>query len=98
MLGKTIKISLVFFLVVVFAGSIFPYKGDAVPAAPFIHTLTQKDGATFNAKQWGDESYHGWETEDGYTIVFDKSLNSWTYAIHDTIGGSYKFFESRWEG
>ena len=87
MLRKTAKVSLAFFIVFVFAGSISPHKGYAVPAAPFIHTLTQKDGATFNAKQWGDESYHGWETEDGHTIVFDKSLNSWTYAVHDTIGG-----------
>ena len=86
MLRKTAKVSLAFFIVFVFAGSISPHKGYAVPAAPFIHTLTQNDGATFNAKQWGDESYHGWETEDGYTIVFDKSLNSWTYAVHDTIG------------
>src|SRR3990170_7658108 len=87
MLRKTAKVSLAFFIVFVFAGSISPHKGYAVPAAPFIHTLTQNDGETFKAKQWGDESYHGWETEDGHTIVFDKSLNSWTYAIHDTIGG-----------
>src|SRR3990172_4285305 len=72
MLRKTAKVSLAFFIVFVFAGSISPHKGYAVPAAPFIHTLTQNDGATFNAKQWGDESYHGWETEDGYTNVFNE--------------------------
>ncbi len=86
MSGKTIKISLAFFLVVVFAWSIFPYKGYAVPASPFLHTLTQSDGTMINACQWGDESRHGWETDDGYTIVFDEGINSWAYSTHDVHG------------
>jgi M6 family metalloprotease-like protein len=51
-----------------------------------LHTLIQSDGSTFQARQWGDEWHHGWETEEGYTIVFDESLKSWTYATHDFDG------------
>lgn len=76
-----------FFIVVTLVGFLFPNKkGYAIPAAPFIHTLTQSDGTSFKARQWGDESSHGWETEDGYTIVFDEGMNYWTYATHDTNG------------
>ncbi|HHT9111862.1 MAG: hypothetical protein HZA47_09385 [Planctomycetes bacterium] len=87
MLQKTKNMCLSFFIMVAFAWFVLPYKvGYAIPAAPFIHTLTQPDGTDFKAKQWGDESCHGWETEDGYTVVFDESVNCWTYAIHDTTG------------
>ncbi|WP_448383405.1 M6 family metalloprotease domain-containing protein [Desulfosoma sp.] len=57
-----------------------------VPAAPVVHTLSQPDGTTFNATLWGDENMHGWQTEEGYTIVFDQDLNSWTYAVHAPDG------------
>ena len=63
-----------------------PGTVQAVPAAPIVHTLTQPDGSTFKARQWGDENLHGWETEDGYSIVFDDSLKCWTYAVHDVTG------------
>jgi M6 family metalloprotease-like protein len=63
-----------------------PRKCLAVPAAPLAHTLTQPDGSTFQARQWGDESIHGWETIDGYSIVFDQDLQCWTYAEHDIAG------------
>ena len=87
MLKKRINACLCFLIVMTFVGFTFSYKGYAVPAAPIIHPLTQPDGTIIKARQWGDESCHGWETEDGYTIVFDKGLNSWTYAINDTEGG-----------
>lgn len=51
-----------------------------------IHTLSQPDGLTFKARQWGDESSHGWETADGYSIVFDEGLKMWTYAMHGLDG------------
>ncbi|HUT84484.1 MAG TPA: immune inhibitor A domain-containing protein, partial [Thermodesulfobacteriota bacterium] len=63
-----------------------PRKCLAVPAAPLAHTLTQSDGSTFEARQWGDESLHGWEAIDGYSIVFDDNLKSWTYAVQDQAG------------
>jgi len=87
MLQKTKNMCLFFFIMVAFAWFVLPYKvGYAIPAAPFIHTLTQQDGTDFKARQWGDESCHGWETEDGYTVVFDENVNCWTYAIHGTTG------------
>jgi len=84
---KSIIFCLFFCVVAAFVGFIFSAKGYAIPAAPLLHTLVQPDGLTINAKQWGDESCHGWETEDGFTIVFDRGLNSWAYATNDTDGG-----------
>jgi len=78
------KISMLFILVSM--SLFFPYQTLAVPAAPIIHTLSQADGSTFRGRQWGDENVHGWETEDGYSIVFDDNLQSWTYAVHGVAG------------
>jgi len=55
----------------------------AVPAAPFSHELRQNDNSVFGARKWGDENLSGWETEDGFTILFDTPLSSWVYAVHD---------------
>jgi len=74
----------VFFVISILAGS---YGiAEAVPAAPVVHTLIQPDGTSFKARQWGDENSHGWETADGYTIVFDKTSQRWVYAIKDQKG------------
>ena len=35
----------------------------------------------FNATLWGDEWSHGWETTDGYSIIFDETTKNWVYAI-----------------
>lgn len=76
--------SILFIAVIV--GFVSIDKGYAVPASPEIHTLVQLDGTLIMAKQWGDENCHGWETEDGYTILFDENLKNWTYAVHDLTG------------
>ena len=55
-------------------------------ASPNIITLKQSDGSAFEARQWGDERSHGWETQSGHTIVFDKTIKSWAYAVHDKNG------------
>ena len=52
---------------------------SASPAAPIDLTLTQPDGSTFTARQWGDEWSNGFETIEGYTILQD-SDNWWVYA------------------
>ncbi len=75
MFKKILSIVLVGALLVVICNETF-----GVPASPFVHTLSQPDGPTFKAIQWGDENIHGWETEDGYTIIFDESFGWWTYA------------------
>ncbi len=76
----------VFFVLVVLIGFFFPVKGYCVPALPKNHTLSQPDGLTFEARQWGDENINGWETKDGFTILFDAKLNIWAYADHDPDG------------
>ena len=52
----------------------------SVPAAPNVHTLEQKDGSKFMAKLWGDEWNNGFETLDGYTIIFKETSENWVYA------------------
>jgi len=47
----------------------------AAPAAPIVHELTQPDGSTFVARQWGDEWSNGYETLAGYTIL--QNLDGW---------------------
>lgn len=58
----------------------------AVKAAPREHILSQPDGTTFKARQWGDERMHGWETVDGHTIVKDEATGYWYYATVDNKG------------
>ena len=57
--------------------SILPVQ--AAPAAPIEFPLTQPDGATFAARQWGDETLNGFETLDGYTILRETD-GTWVYA------------------
>lgn len=56
------------------------------PAASSLHTVSQPDGATFQARQWGDEFLSGWENADGYTIVLDAASKTWCYAVKDQQG------------
>ena len=58
----------------------------AVPAAPGVYELIQPDGTAISARQWGDKWSHGWETTEGYSIVFDKDTGNWTYAEADADG------------
>jgi M6 family metalloprotease-like protein len=74
---------LVFIIIGVLAISTNLY---AVPAAPHFHDLQQPDGSTIAARQWGDEHSHGWSTDAGHTIVFDKMIKGWVYAVHDKDG------------
>jgi len=60
--------------------------GLAVPAAEVIQILEQKDGSAFTARMWGDEWLHGWETTEGYSIIFDATTQDWMYAIPGTDG------------
>ncbi len=58
----------------------------AVPASPEIVVLTQPDGTSFDARQWGDELSNGWETRDGVTVVRDAATGRWSYAVHADDG------------
>jgi M6 family metalloprotease-like protein len=54
-------------------------SAQAAPAAPIDIPMTQPDGTTFTARQWGDEWLHGYETSAGYTIVMAED-GTWVYA------------------
>jgi len=61
-------------------------NAGAVPAAPGVRLLTQADGSTIQARQWGDERVHGWETVSGFAIVRDSISGNWVYASVATDG------------
>jgi len=71
---------------ILFCMWVMPHEGFSRPATKAIHMLQQSDGFSFEARQWGDEYYSGWETVEGYTVVFDEYLNKWTYAKNDSSG------------
>lgn len=73
--------------VVAIALLVFPTKALAVPASPDVHVLSQPDGTTFEAVQWGDEWLNGWETSDGYTIARNETTGFWEYARLSPDGG-----------
>lgn len=75
------------YLVLISLCCLNPDRARAVPAAPVIHTLQQPEGGVFAARQWGDERHAGWETDDGFTILFDAGRDGWTYAESDGDGG-----------
>ncbi len=63
-----------------------PHRAQAAPAAPIVFELTQPDGSTFWAQQWGDEWSNGLETVDGYTILLDETSGYWVYAGLNAAG------------
>lgn len=80
------KRNLLYILLVCISIMSMPRESRAVPAAPLVHTLKQADGSMISARQWGDENLHGWETEEGHSIIFDDAVKSWTYASHAADG------------
>jgi M6 family metalloprotease-like protein len=74
------------FLLILILISVFPNSSFAVPAAPVEYILRQEDGTEFIARQWGNEWSHGWETADGYSIVFNGQIGNWVYAVRDKKG------------
>ena len=66
--------------------SIIPMASDARPAIDQLRTQLQPDGTTFTARQWGDEHSHGWETQEGYSIVKNNTDGWWYYATMSSEG------------
>jgi M6 family metalloprotease-like protein len=58
----------------------------SVPASPDRYLLIQSDSSSFEAKQWGDERSHGWETSDGYTVIYEEKERNWHYAELNSDG------------
>jgi M6 family metalloprotease-like protein len=67
-------------LLALLASLLFSQTGYCVPALNTVQQLSQPDGTTFAAKLWGDESGHGWETLDGYSVINDPATKYWHYA------------------
>jgi len=58
---------------------------SAAPAAPIDIQVSQPDGSTFTARQWGDEWQNGMETAAGYTILKGED-GWWSYAVLEQGG------------
>lgn len=43
--------------------------------------FSQENGPEVRLRVYGDEFYSRHETEDGYTVVYDRSLGKFTYAL-----------------
>ena len=63
-------------MVILFKDRIF-----AISASPDPIEITQPDGTKIKIKIKGDEFYHWFEDNDGYTILKDTETKSWVYAI-----------------
>ena len=85
---------LAFALVLIVVAVCWVEESLAVQAAPIEHTLKQSDGTEFKARQWGDEWLNGWETTDGYSIVFDENTQDWTYAVTGIDGDLVSSFKA----
>ncbi len=69
-------------------------SAQAAPANPDPFPLTQPDGTTISAHQWGDEWNNGIETADGYAIVQDPATGYWVYAASADSSALSPAFES----
>jgi len=58
---------------------------SAAPAAPIDLQVSQPDGTSFTARQWGDEWQNGMETAAGYTILKGED-GWWSYAVLEQGG------------
>lgn len=59
---------------------------SAMPVLKKEITIKQSDGTTFVAAPYGDEWNNGYETIDGYTILYDSATENWVYAERSSNG------------
>ncbi len=62
---------------------------QSVSASPDYFTFFQPDGTSFRARKSGDEFYHWMETEDGWTIAWNKSRKRYEYLDAGEDGAFY---------
>ena len=72
---NTLVIWLALFVALLISG-----KAHAGPVLKIDVVLEQADGSKFIARPYGDEWHNGYETKDGYTILFDERTGNWSYA------------------
>ena len=70
-------------LLILMAMLVMAPKSPCAPAIPASHQLRQPDGSIFEARLWGDEKSHGWETVSGHTVIRDERTLYWHYAEQD---------------
>jgi M6 family metalloprotease-like protein len=63
----------------------FSFPVFSVPAYPYLITVSQPDGEVITLKMKGDERIKWMESEDGYSLLYDKN-NNIVYAILDEKG------------
>ena len=44
-------------------------------------TFSQESGADVKLRVYGDEFYARYETEDGYSVIYDQNLGRYAYAL-----------------
>ncbi len=78
------RVALWFVGAVVSCMALAPGAVLAMPARQHARTLEQPDGTTFEARQWGDERSHGWETLDGHEIGRDPGSRAWKFILRES--------------
>jgi len=78
-----VKWFLIFVIILGFADSAL-----TAPAAPDSR-FYDNDGVQVELIKWGDEFLHGFETTDGYTVLYDINKDLWLYADRDENGLLY---------
>lgn len=66
-----------------------PINIHITQAAPVLQkdiVIKQADGSTFIAAPYGDEWNSGYETKEGFTILFERLSGNWVYAERATDG------------
>lgn len=58
----------------------------AEPADTKLISVTQADGSELKIRRWGDEFSHGWETEEGFSVIKNKKTGLWYFAEADNNG------------
>ena len=86
-LRKAILAGCLSLLVWVAAATLWSATANAVPAAPGTFELKQPGGKTFTARLFGDEWNNGVETREGFTIVRNREIGAWEYAVKGPRGG-----------
>lgn len=75
---------------VLFASVFLSISSNTAPVIQRDLALTQADGKKFLARLLGNEWHSGYDTEDGFTILFNKLTGNWVYADRAVDGSLIK--------
>jgi M6 family metalloprotease-like protein len=86
MFKRRIVILFFFLMSILFLAALPGGAVEASPASPVPFVVTQPDGTSFMAVQWGDERVNGLETVEGYAIAQIPSTGFWYYLTANPDG------------